>query len=275
MGCSDADYDYLRQVVLSQTANLITPARNAHFEARLKPVAQAAGASNLEGLVSILRTDQPAHLHRAVAEAMTINETSFFRDRRIFEALRESIVPRLIEANAATRRLRLWSAACSTGQEAYSLAMLLCEHFPLLAGWDVKIVGTDISQQVIDVARDGRYRRLEVNRGLPARMLVKYLVRDSDEWAIAPRVRSLCDFQYVNLCAALPKLPTFDLVLLRNVLLYFPQPRRGSVFRSVHRQMTRGGFLVLGASEQAEDSTNLFRAEFAQECYFYRPVVRS
>jgi chemotaxis protein methyltransferase CheR len=274
VGCSDADYDYLRQLVLSQTANLIHPARNAHFEMRLKPVAKAAGASNLEGLVSILRSDQPAHLHRAVAEAMTINETSFFRDRRTFEVLRDTILPRLIETNAAAHSLRLWSAAGSTGQEAYSLAMLLCEHFPALASWDVKIVGTDISQQVIDVARRGRYRRLEVNRGLPARMLVKYLVRDGEEWEVAPRVRSLCDFQYANLCTALPRLPTFDLVLLRNVLLYFPQPSRGSVFRSVHRQMTPGGYLVLGASEQAEDSTNLFRAEFAQECYFYRPVAR-
>ena len=274
MGCSDADYDYLRQLVLSQTANLIHPARNAHFEMRLKPVAKAARASNLEGLVSILRSDQPAHLHRAVAEAMTINETSFFRDRRTFEVLRDTILPRLIETNAAAHSLRLWSAAGSTGQEAYSLAMLLCEHFPALASWDVKIVGTDISQQVIDVARRGRYRRLEVNRGLPARMLVKYLVRDGEEWEVTSRLRSLCDFQYANLCTALPRLPTFDLVLLRNVLLYFPQPSRGSVFRSVHRQMTPGGYLVLGASEQAEDSTNLFRAEFAQECYFYRPVAR-
>jgi chemotaxis protein methyltransferase CheR len=275
VGCSDADYNYLRQLVLSQTANLVHPARNAHFEMRLKPVAKAAGASNLEGLVSILRSDQPAHLHRAVAEAMTINETSFFRDRRTFEVLRDTILPQLIETNAAVRRLRLWSAAGSTGQEAYSLAMLLCEHFPALASWDVKIVGTDISQQVIDVARRGRYRRLEVNRGLPARMLVKYLVRDGEEWEVTPGVRSLCDFQYANLCTALPRLPTFDLVLLRNVLLYFPQSSRGSVFRSVHRQMAPGGYLVLGASEQAEDSTNLFRAEFAQECYFYRPVARS
>jgi chemotaxis protein methyltransferase CheR len=274
MGCSDSDYDYLRQLVLSRSANLIDPARNALFETRLKPIARIAGASNLEDLVSILRTDQPTHLHRAVTEAMTINETSFFRDRGMFDVLREAVLPRLVETNAAARRLRIWSAACSTGQEAYSLAMLLCEHFPHLAGWDVKIIGTDISQQVIEIARSGRYRRLEVNRGLPARMLVKYLVRDGEEWGVAPKLRSMCDFQYANLCETLPRLPTFDLVLLRNVLLYFPQPSRGSVFRSVHRQMATGGYLVLGASEQAEDSTNLFRAEFAKECYFYRPVAR-
>ena len=182
-------------------------------------------------------------------------------------------MPRLIETNAPLRTLRIWSAAASTGQEAYSLAMLLCDHFPALANWDVKIVGTDISQSVIEYARRGRYRRLEVNRGLPARMLVKYLVRDGDEWEVTPRLRSMCDFQHANLCEPLPRLPIFDLVLLRNVLLYFPPPSRSLVFQSVHRQMAPGGYLVLGASEQAEDSTDLFTAEFAQSCYFYRPAA--
>lgn len=275
MGCSDSDYDYLRQLVLSRSANLIDPAHNTLFESRLKPIARLAGAANLEDLVCILRTDQPAHLHRAVAEAMTINETAFFRDRKTFDMLRDTVLPRLLEANIATRRLRIWSAAGSTGQEAYSVAMLLCEHFPDLAGWDVKIIGTDISPQVIEYARRGRYRRLEVNRGLAARMLVKYLVRDGEEWEVALKLRSMCDFQYANLCAPLPRLPIFDLVLLRNVLLYFPQASRGPVFRNVHRQMAPGGCLVLGASEQAEDSTKLFHAEFAQGCYFYRPVPRT
>ena len=225
-----------------------------------------------EDLRNILRTNQPTHLHRAVAEAMTINETAFFRDHKMFEVLRDAILPRLIEANSSQRELRIWSAASSTGQETYSLAMLLCEYFADLADWDVKIVGTDTSPQVIEYARRGRYRRLEVNRGLAARMLVKYLAHDGEEWEVAPKLRSMCDFQYANLCAPLPELPIFDLVLLRNVLLYFPRESRSSVFRSVHRQMAPGGYLVLGTSEQAEDSTNLFQAEFVRECYFYRPA---
>jgi len=275
MGCSESDYDYLRQLVLKGSSNVIDPSRNALFDSRLKPVAQLAGASNLEEFVGLLRVDRTAHLHSAVAEAMTINETSFFRDRKLFDALRETILPRLIEANQATRSLRIWSAACSTGQEAYSLAMKICEHFPDLAAWDIKIAGTDISRQVIEYARLGRYRRLEVNRGLPARKLVKYFARDGDEWEIAPRLRSMCEFQVANLCAPLPALPVFDLVLLRNVLLYLPRQDRGSVFRSVHRQIAPDGYLLLGAAEQAEDSTNLFQAEFAQDCYFYRPTSRS
>jgi chemotaxis protein methyltransferase CheR len=270
MGCSDSDYDYLRQLVLSRSANLIDPSRNALFETKLKPLAKMAGASNLEEFVSLLRIDQAPHLHRAVAEAMTINETSFFRDGKLFNVLRETIFPRLIEANSAARKLQIWSAAGSTGQEAYSLAMLVCEHFPALANWDVKIVGTDISRPVIEYARRGRYRRMEVNRGLPARMLVKYPERDGEEWEVTPMLRSMCDFQCANLCAPLPPLPVFDLVMLRNVLFYFTPEDRSSVFRGVHRQMALGGYLVLGASEQAEDSTKLFQAEFAKECYFYR-----
>jgi chemotaxis protein methyltransferase CheR len=275
MACSDSDYAYLRQLVLTQSANLIDPSRNALFEMRLTPIARLAGASDLEDFVRLLRVDRTTQLHRAVAEAMTINETSFFRDVKPFEVLRQSILPRLIEKNSAERRLKIWSAASSTGQEVYSLAMLLCEHFPQLADWDVKILGTDISRQVVEYATIGRYRRLEVNRGLPARMLVKYFSRYGEEWEVVPRVRALCDFRYVNLCSALPQLPVFDLVLLRNVLLYFPQQDRSCVFSDVYKQLVPGGFLMLGNAEQAEDSTNLFQTEFAMDCYFYRPAAGS
>jgi chemotaxis protein methyltransferase CheR len=275
VGCSDSDYDYLRQLVLSRSANLVAPSRNALFETRLKPIARMAGASNVGDLVGLLRTDPTEQLHSAVAEAMTINETSFFRDRNMFEVLRNTILPRLIEARSSRRKLRIWSAACSTGQEAYSAAMLIRDHFTELEDWDIKIVGTDISHRVIDHATRARYCRLEVNRGLPARLLVKYLARDGDEWEIAPALRSMCEFRYLNLCAPLPKLLVFDLVLLRNVLLYFTPQDRQAVFRNVHRQMDQGGYLVLGASEQAEDSTTSFQAEFARECYFYRPTSGS
>ena len=273
MACTDSDYAYLREVVMTQSANMIDPSRNALFETKLTPIARMAGASSLEGLVHLLRSDRPAHLHRAVAEAMTINETSFFRDLKPFELLRETILPRVIESRRRERRLRIWSAASSTGQEAYSLAMLIAEHFPEVALWDVKIIGTDISRQVVEYARRGRYRRLEVNRGLPARMLLKYMVRDGEEWEMQPRVRGMCEFMSANLCAPMPKLPVFDLVLLRNVLLYFSQEDRASVFRSVYRQMSLDGYLLLGNAEQAEESTNLFEVEFSANSYFYRPVV--
>jgi chemotaxis protein methyltransferase CheR len=275
MACTDSDYAYLREVVMTQSANMIDPSRNALFETKLTPIAKMAGASNLEDFVHLLRSDRPAHLHRAVAEAMTINETSFFRDVKPFELLRETILPRLIDSRRRERRLRIWSAASSTGQEAYSLAMMITEHLPEIALWDVKIIGTDISRQVVEYARRARYRRLEVNRGLPARMLLKHMTRDGEEWEIHPRIRAMCEFHCANLCGTLPRLPVFDLVLLRNVLLYFSQEDRTAVFRDVHRQMAPDGYLLLGNAEQAEESTDLFGVEFSSNSYFYRPVTAS
>jgi chemotaxis protein methyltransferase CheR len=272
MGCSDSDYEYLRGVVMEQSANQIDPSRNALFDTRLTPIARLSGAASLKDFVDMLKAGRPAHLHRAVAEAMTINETSFFRDISAFEMLRWVILPQLIEQRMQKRQLRIWSAASSTGQEAYSVAMSIAEYFPSIAHWDVKIIGTDISRQVVDYAQKGRYRRLEVNRGLPARMLLKYMVREGEEWEVVPRVRSMCEFRYANLCAPMPQLPVFDLVMLRNVLLYFSQHDRRAVFKELHQKMVPGGYLVLGNAEQAEDSTNLFEVEFAANAYFYRPV---
>src|SRR5277367_4363409 len=275
MACSDSDYAYLRGLVLEQSANLVDPSRNALFDARLTPIARLSGAANLKDFVNMLKAGRPAHLHRAVAEAMTINETSFFRDIKPFEMLREVVFPQLIEQRMQSRQLRIWSAASSTGQEAYSVAMLIAEHFPDLAQWDVKIIGTDISRQVVDYAQKGRYRRLEANRGLPARMLLKYMVREGEEWEINPQVRSLCEFHYANLCGPLPFLPFFDLVLMRNVLLYFSQQDRRALFSEIHRKLSPSGYLVLGNAEQAEDSTNLFEVEFGADCYFYSPAGAS
>jgi chemotaxis protein methyltransferase CheR len=272
MACSDSDYEYLRGLVMEQSANRIDPSRNALFDTRLTPIARLSGAANLKDFVNMLKTGRPAHLHRAVAEAMTINETSFFRDIAPFEMLREVVFPQLIEQRMQKRQLRIWSAASSTGQEAYSIAMSIAEYFPDLAHWDVKIIGTDISRHVVDYAQRGRYRRLEVNRGLPARMLLKYMVRENEVWEVIPQVRSMCEFRYANLCAPMPQLPVFDLVMLRNVLLYFSQHDRKALFKEIHHKIAPGGYLVLGNAEQAEDSTNLFEVEFAANCYFYRPV---
>lgn len=273
MGCSDADYEFLRRLVHAQSSNVIDPSRNSLFERRLAEVTKLAGARSLEELVCILRADRPAYLHRAVAEAMTVNETSFFRDAKPFEAIRNVILPRLIEARRRDRRLRIWSAASSTGQEAYSVAMLLTEYYPEVTNWDVKILGTDISRGVVAYARQARFRRMEVNRGLPARLLAKYFSRCGEEWEVCEEVRALCEFRQMNLSEPVPAMPRFDLVLLRNVLLYFPERDRNRLFGSVYRQMKPDGFLVLGNSEQAEDSTTIFDAEFAHQCYFYKPIV--
>lgn len=274
MDCTEADYAYLREVVMDQSANMIDPSRNALFDTKLSEIARSAGSSNLKEFVHLLRTNQPHHLYRAVAEAMTINETSFFRDVKTFNLIRNSLLPKLIERRKTERRLRIWSAASSTGQEAYSVAMLLLEHFPETASWDVKITGTDISRYVVEYARAGRYRRLEVNRGLPARMLLKYFQREKEEWKISSQLRAMCEFYQANLCAPLPSFPAFDLIFLRNVILYFSQEDRTHVFNAVHSRVAEDGYLLLGNAEQAEESTDLFAVEFSDESFCYRPLSR-
>ena len=205
---------------------------------------------------------------------MTIYETSFFRDVRPFEMLRSKAIPELIAQRSGERRLRIWSAACSTGQEAYSIAMLLLEDFPELQDWDVKVIGTDTSQEVLDYAIRGRFRRMEVNRGLPVRMLLKYFERRGEQWEISERVRTLCEFWCADLRESqtiLPDFPHFDVILLRNVLLYLSEEDRSRAFEMVYRLLNAKGFLLLGNSEQAEDSSERFQAEVAADCYFYKP----
>ena len=222
--------------------------------------------------LEMLRADRNVHLHGAALELKTLHQTSFFSGREVFRAIREAVVPGLIAANAAERRLRIWCAACSTGQEAYSVAMLLREDFPELEDWDVKIVGTDLSSEAIEYARRGAYQRAEVNLGLPARLLLKYFTPKEDEWEVEPELRSQCAFAQEDLCIAQPATaPLFDLVLLRNVLLQIPQRHIGTIFHNVYRQMAPHGVLMMATSEQAEDWTELFRAQVSNEVWYYRP----
>lgn len=220
----------------------------------------------------MLQPNSISRFARSAAEPVSADETSFFRDRSQFHLLRDRILPALIENNQRSRTLRIWSAAACTGQEAYSVSMLLSDHFPHLDAWDVRIFGTDISRPWVQYARAARYRRREVNRGLPARMLLKYMTRDGEEWEVVPHVRDRCEFRQMNLCGPAPNLPQFDLVLLRNVLLYLSPEERSALFRTVYRHLQPNGFLLLDAGEQAEDSTRLFEPEAVGGCYFYRPA---
>jgi chemotaxis protein methyltransferase CheR len=230
------------------------------------------GMSHLGQLVSHLRAARNPTLERAVAEAMTINETSFFRDTRPFELLRTELLPKIIEARRMQRSLRIWSAACSTGQEGYSLAMLLLEHFPLLASWNIRIEGTDISNEVVDRAKAGSYHRIEINRGLPARFVVRYFDHHGEDWTIKPEVRRLCNFRQTNLCV--PPLPfnraddRFDIIFLRNVMLYFSQDTRRTLLAGMHRLLPQDGVLFLGSSEQPADPSLWTPVLAGGTCYF-------
>jgi chemotaxis protein methyltransferase CheR len=269
-----ADFSYLREVVSSLSNNVLDPSRDYLFETRLARLLRTREMSHIGELVEQLRSQRDAGLARAVAEAMTINETSFFRDGRPFELLRSELLPRLIEKRISTRKLRFWSAACSTGQEAYSLAMLLREHFPLLASWDIRIEGTDFTVEMVDRASAGRYHRIEINRGLPARCIVRFFDHQGEEWAIKPEIRQMCNFRQANLCQTpLPYAERFDVIFLRNVMLYFSTDSRRKVLAETHRLLAPDGVLFLGSSEQPADMS-LWSPVLAGGTCHYTPKAR-
>jgi chemotaxis protein methyltransferase CheR len=251
------DYGYLRTMVFGLSQNVLDPSRDYLFETRLTKILRNQGMANLEELVSHLKLRKNPTLERAIAEAMTINETSFFRDGRPFELLRTELLPKLIETRRNTRSLRFWSAACSTGQEAYSLGMMMAEHFPLLAGWNMKIEGTDICAEVVQRAKTGTYHRIEINRGLPARFVVRYFDHVGEDWTIKPEIKKVCNFRQANLCQG--PLPfsraddRFDVIFLRNVMLYFSMETRKVLLANIHKILAPDGVLFLGSSEQPAD----------------------
>ncbi len=265
------DFAYLREIVARLSHNVLDPSRDYLFETRLSKLLRNEGMTQLEELVNRLRLHKDPALERAIAEAMTINETSFFRDSRPFELLRTELLPALIEARRQKRSLRFWSAACSTGQEAYSTAILLREHFPMLVNWNIRIEGTDITREVIARAQQGRYHRIEMNRGLPARHVVRYFDHVGEDWVAKAELRQLCNFRQVDLCQMpLPFQDRFDVIFLRNVMLYFSQETRRTLLAAVHRLLAPDGVLFLGSAEQPADAS-IWNAVLAGGTCHFRP----
>lgn len=269
---TSADYAYLRELVYGLSQNVLDPSRDYLFDTRLSRVLRNQGMTRLDELVRYLRTHSSPALEKIVAEAMTINETSFFRDTRPFDLLRTELLPKIIESRKAVRTLRFWSAACSTGQEAYSIAMMLLESFPMLVGWNLRIEGTDISSEVVERAQSGSYHRIEINRGLPARAVVRYFDHVGEDWTVKAEVKKLCNFRQANLCA--PQLPfnrisdRFDVIFLRNVMLYFSQETRKTLMANIHRILAPDGVLFLGSSEQPADPSIWTSTLAGGTCYF-------
>ncbi len=240
---------YLRELIRLRSAIVVEADKDYLLESRLAPLARKTGLASVDALVAQVQADEQAPLVQAVIEAMTTNETSFFRDAHPFEALRTEMIPRLIKARASTRSLRIWCAAASTGQEPYSIAMLLREHFPQLASWSVQIVGTDLNATVLERARAGVYRQLEINRGLPAPMLLKYFDRVGADWRIKEDLRSMVTFQELNLLERWPFIGAHDLIFLRNVLIYFGVPTKRQLLGRARQVLRSDGYLLLGGAE--------------------------
>lgn len=269
MAISKADFDYIAQLARRQAAIVLEPGKEYLVENRLTPIAQQEGYGTLEKFIGKMRSETVINgLHHKSIDALTTNETSFFRDFHPFEALRKTILPRLIEQRAAMRQLTIWSAACSTGQEPYTLAMLMQEHFPQLAGWKITIVATDLSPTVLKVAGEGAYSQFEVNRGLPAAYLIKYFTKQGERWHIKPELKKNIQFRPMNLINSWPILPPFDLVFIRNVMIYFDVETKKMILKRIRNCLLPHGYLFLGS---AETTVNLDPAY--QPVSFDRTVV--
>jgi chemotaxis protein methyltransferase CheR len=243
-------YAYLQRLLSERTGIVLDSGKEYLVEARLHALMQAEGFSSVSSLLdSLMHEERPSALQRRAIEAMLNGETSFFRDHYPFEALRTTIFPELMERRAGARCLNVWCAASASGQEAYSVAMLLLEHMPLLQDWRVDLLATDVSEAMLQRARAGVFRQIEVNRGLPASLLVKYFERNGEEWRVKERVRRMVQFSHLNLIEPWRNLPLLDVILMRNVLIYFSNETRRTILQSVLRTLRPDGYLILGGGE--------------------------
>jgi chemotaxis protein methyltransferase CheR len=245
---TDAEFTYISDMVRTRSAIVLEPGKEYLVEARLAPLVRELGLESIGALVTRLRQGTGGLADR-VTEAMTTNETSFFRDVAPFQALRTSVLPTLLESRKVQRSLRIWCAASSSGQEPYSIAMTIEDAFPQMRDWNLQIVATDLSPAMVERGRSGVYKALEVNRGLPAPMLIKYFTKVGVDYELEPEIRSMVDFSELNLIGAWPAFPTFDIVFLRNVLIYFDVETKRTIFGRVKRLLAPDGFLFLGAAE--------------------------
>jgi chemotaxis protein methyltransferase CheR len=269
-----ADYEYLRKFLKERSGLDLSPDKQYLVESRLLPLARKASLSGIPDLVLKIRNGD-GRLATDVVEAMTTNETFFFRDKIPFNHLRDSIMPGLIQARAARKSLRIWSAASSTGQEPYSIAMCLKEMGAALAGWRIEIVATDLSQEVLEKSRAGVYSQFEVQRGLPIQLLMKYFTQSNEVWQLNADVRAMVQFRQLNLLQDFSHLGTFDVIFCRNVLIYFDQDTKAVIFERTAKVLEADGTLLLGAAESVVGITDAFRPISDRRGLYQRNPARS
>lgn len=269
MSISPQDFDFVSKLLRAECAIVLEKGKEYLVESRLAPICRDKGFPTLEGLVAALKGNADSGLKQQVVEAMTTNETSFFRDIEPFENLRKVILPEIIEKRTASRTLNIWCAASSTGQEPYSIAMLLREHFPQLNDWKISFIASDISQEVLARAKSGRYSQLEVNRGLPVTYLVKYFKKEGTDWFINEDIRKMIRFEAINLVKPFSIISDIDLVMIRNVLIYFEVDIKKNILAKIRKIMKPDGFLLLGAAETTLNLDDNFirRAVGKGSCY--------
>lgn len=271
MSLSPRSLDFVAKLVQERSGIVVSEDKDYLVVSRLTPIAREQGHEDVNGLVEDLRRRRNGILETRIVEAMTTNETTFYRDVHPFRTLQKELIPELIEARKEDKTLAIWSAAASTGQEVYTLAIMLRERFPELRDWKLVLHASDLSAQVIDKARSGRYAQHEVNRGLPAAMLLKYFTKDGQHWQLKDAIREMVTFREVNLIGRWPHdYPRFDLVLLRNVLIYFDTETKVDILKRLERRMAPHGILLLGAAETTMGLDGTYERVNAGTTTYYR-----
>ena len=252
------EYDFLRKLLRERSGLVLSDDKQYLVESRLLPLARKSGIASLSELIAKMKHG-PETLVADVVEAMTTNETFFFRDKIPFDHLKESVFPELLKTRAARKSLRIWCAAASTGQEPYSIAMILKNMGAAIAGWRIEIIATDLSHEVLEKCKAGIYSQFEVQRGLPIQMLVSYFKQVGEVWQINPDIRAMVQFRPLNLLQDFSSLGTFDVIFCRNVLIYFDQATKSAVFNNLLKANEPDGYLFLGAAETVVGLTDVYR----------------
>lgn len=271
---TEQDFQFVCRLLHERCAIALENGKQYLVESRLTPLAKRLNLNSIGELVADLRLRPDDERRRQVVEAMVTTESSFFRDHHPFEALRKTAIPDLLDRRRRERTLRIWCAACAHGQEPYSVAMLLRESFPELATWTVSLVASDLSREALQRARLGRFNQIEVNRGLPAALLVRYFEQHGTDWQLAPAVRGMIDFREINLARPWPALPAMDLVLIRNVMIYFDVPTKKMILGRIARLLQPDGYLLLGGAETTLNLDDSFERVEPMRAGLYQRIDR-
>ena len=267
---SPQDFEFISTLIKSRSGLVLTPDKSYLLESRLMPVARKHGLKGLDELISTMRARKDEALIVEVTEAMTTNESFFFRDIKPFDLLRDEVLPPILEKRATKKHLRIWCAAASSGQEPYSIAIVLKELGARVAGWNIDIMGTDISRDILKKAQAGQYSQFEVQRGMPITLLLKYFEKKEETWQIKEDIRKMVQYKYWNLLDDLKGLGGYDIVFCRNVLIYFDAETKGRVLESISKLMPEDGMLFLGGAETVLGVTDRFKPVPGQKGVYSR-----
>jgi chemotaxis protein methyltransferase CheR len=272
VGISQGDFDFVARLVSLRLGIRLEKDKGYLVESRFRRICERLGLRTVGELVDRLRAGSSEALVNEALEALTTNETYFFRDGTPFEALKGRVLPALVEARRGDRALNVWSAACATGQEPYSIAMAIREAFPQLSDWNVQIFATDVANAVLEKARSGLFSQAEVGRGLSPDLLRKYFAPEGQAWRLREETRRMVKFWPLNLCRDWPVFPRMDVIFLRNVLIYMDEPEKRSILARAHKLLRPDGFLFLGAAESTFNLADFFRRMDADVSGCFRPI---